>query len=116
MIRDRLQMLLFFIKVPIVVGAIDSRENPIQKPYENAESYFNKKSFYSIKIQAVADHNTVFIDVFVGCTGRSHDGRAFVKIFLFQYINVSLDACIAASKKSKCLIIMQKKSMKSWTT
>lgn len=63
--------------LPIVVGAIDSRENPIQKPFENAESYFNRKSFYSIKIQAICNQHTVFIDTFVGWPGRSHDGRTF---------------------------------------
>jgi hypothetical protein len=64
--------------LPIVVGAIDSRENPIQTPYENPESYFNRKGFYSIKLQAIVDHKTMFVDTFVGWPGRSHDGRAFM--------------------------------------
>ena len=40
-------------------------------------SYFNRKHFYSIKLQAIVDHNCKFLDVFVGWPGRSHDARAF---------------------------------------
>lgn len=61
----------------LCVGAIDCRENPILKPSHSPECYFNRKGYYSIKIQAVCDSSTKFIDVEVGWPGKSHDGRAF---------------------------------------
>ncbi len=63
---------------PLVAGAIDCREIPIITPMEDACSYFNRKQFHSIKLQAIVDHTTKFIDVFVGWPGRSHDSRAFM--------------------------------------
>ena len=40
-------------------------------------SYYNRKSYHSIKIQAVVDAEAKFVDVFVGWPGRSHDARCF---------------------------------------
>ena len=62
---------------PLSVGAIDCRENPIQKPLFSPESFFNRKGFHSIKIQAICDSKSRYLDVEVGWPGRSHDGRAF---------------------------------------
>lgn len=68
----------------LCIGAIDCRENPILKPSQNPEGYFNRKNFYSIKIQAVCDSDTRYLDVEVGWPGKSHDGRAFRNSHIFQ--------------------------------
>ena len=68
---------------PDVIGAIDCRENPILPPKDNPTSYYNRKSYYSIKLQAVADSEYKFIDVFVGWPGKSHDSRCFSNSPLF---------------------------------
>ena len=68
----------------LVCGAIDSRENPILMPKQFPDSYFNRKGFYSIKIQAICDNRGKFLDVFVGWPGKSHDARAFRNSSIFN--------------------------------
>jgi len=67
-----------------ILGAIDCRETPIEVPSENKASYFNRKSFYSVKLQAIVDCDYKFIDVFVGWPGRSHDARCFVNSPIYE--------------------------------
>lgn len=62
---------------PEIGGSLDSREIPICPPKEDSVSYFNRKQFYSLKLQAVVDHKARFMDTFIGWPGRSHDSRAF---------------------------------------
>ena len=62
---------------PNVVGAIDCRENPILAPIESPDSYYNRNRYHSVKLQAVVDSDYVFIDIFIGWPGKSHDARCF---------------------------------------
>lgn len=81
---------------PGVIGAIDGSHIKIDKPENDAESYMNRKGFYSIQvfvqcrcltksslcifkfqIQAVCDHNRKIRDVFIGYPGSVHDARVF---------------------------------------
>jgi hypothetical protein len=71
---------------PVVIGAIDCRENPILKPIDNHESFYNRKHFHSIKIQAICDWEGKYVDVFIGWPGRSHDARTFINSPIFQTI------------------------------
>lgn len=64
-------MLLFF------PGAIDGTHVRIDKPQEDAESYINRKQYFSIHIQGTVNHDMRFIDVFVGFPGSVHDARVF---------------------------------------
>ena len=59
---------------PQAFAAIDCRENPIHPVGAEKDSYFKKKSFHSIKVQAVVNSDGQYIDIFVGWPGRSHNG------------------------------------------
>ena len=73
----------------LIVGAVDSRENPIIMPKDHQESYFNRKGFHSIKIQAICDYKGLFLDVFVGWPGKSHDARTFRNSPIHEKLNES---------------------------
>ena len=42
--------------MPQAIGAIDGTHIPIKAPKDNPGDYYNRKSFYSIVLQAVVDH------------------------------------------------------------
>ena len=56
-----------------VIGAIDGSHIPIKAPF-CPENYFNKKSFHSIFLQAVCNHDMMFTDCFAGWPGGVHAG------------------------------------------
>ncbi|TWW62777.1 hypothetical protein D4764_04G0014240 [Takifugu flavidus] len=58
-----------------VVGSIDGCHIRIKSPGAHAHCYFNRKLFYSIQLQAVCDHQGLFIDIFTGYPGSVHDAR-----------------------------------------
>lgn len=68
----------------VVIGAIDCRETPIIAPIESKESYYNRKNFYSIKLQALVGPDCEIFDAFIGWPGRSHDSKCFHQSVLFQ--------------------------------
>jgi hypothetical protein len=61
-----------------IAGAVDCREIPIITPKEDPASYYNRKHFHSVKLQAIVDNAGNFRDTFIGWPGRSHDARSFV--------------------------------------
>ena len=69
---------------PMCVGAIDATHIPIIAPQVHRNDYFNRKSFYSILMQAVVDNKYLFYDVFVGFPGRAHDARVFINSDLYS--------------------------------
>lgn len=58
-----------------VVGSIDGCHVCIKPLGADAQDYFNRKLFHSIKLQAVCDHQCQFLDIFVGYPGSVHDSR-----------------------------------------
>ncbi|TWW77659.1 hypothetical protein D4764_12G0010490 [Takifugu flavidus] len=56
-----------------VVGSIDGCHIRIKPPGAHAQCYFNRKLFYSIQLQAVCDHQGLFIDIFTGYPGSVHE-------------------------------------------
>ena len=62
---------------PQVAGAIDGTHIPIKAPQDSPEDYFNRKSFYSVVLQAVVDSEGKFTDTNVGRPGSIHDARVF---------------------------------------
>ncbi|KAH6945030.1 hypothetical protein HPB50_006917 [Hyalomma asiaticum] len=70
--------------LPDVIGAIDGCHVRIAKPTESEQSYYNRKKFHSIILQGVCDAERLFIDVFVGIPGRSHDSRVLEHSFLHE--------------------------------
>lgn len=65
------------------IGAIDGTHVRIKCPVNRHDEYINHKKFYSIQVQAVADCNLRFTDVFVGFPGSVHDTRVFLNSQLY---------------------------------
>ena len=70
--------------LPQCAGAIDGSHIPIIGPQENHTDFYNRKSHFSIIIQAVVDHDYKFIDIYVGCPGKMHDARVFRQSKLYE--------------------------------
>ncbi|KAJ8916417.1 hypothetical protein NQ315_014628 [Exocentrus adspersus] len=62
---------------PRVIGAIDGSHIRIDKPVDDSDSYIKRKSYHSIQMQAICDHEKKIIDLFVGYPGSVHDSRVF---------------------------------------
>jgi len=58
-----------------VIGAIDGCHIRISRPARRGDDYMNRKSYYSVLLQGICDHNGIFCDVYVGPPGRVHDAR-----------------------------------------
>uniref|UniRef100_A0A1X7UN39 DDE Tnp4 domain-containing protein n=1 Tax=Amphimedon queenslandica TaxID=400682 RepID=A0A1X7UN39_AMPQE len=59
-------------------GAIDGSHIPISSPVEFHSDYYNRKGWYPMIIQAVADHNDRFLNIYIGWPGSVHDAHVFV--------------------------------------
>lgn len=60
---------------PDIVGAIDGSHIAIEAPSQYANSYFNRKKFHSVVLQAVCLDDLRFTDINVGWPGRVHDAK-----------------------------------------
>ena len=72
--------------VPQCVGAIDGCHIPIAAPVNNHTDYYNRKGWYSMILQGVADANYRFLDVCIGWPGSVHDARVFAHSNLYKKI------------------------------
>jgi len=54
--------------IPKILGAIDGTHIRIEKPLDRAQDYCNRKKFFSITLQAVADADMRFTNVYCGET------------------------------------------------
>ena len=70
--------------IPQYVGAIDGSHTPIVSPQDHLADYYNRKSWHSIILQAVVNHELRFWNINVGWPGRVHDARVFGNSALFQ--------------------------------
>jgi len=61
--------------IPQILGAIDGSHIPIKAPKHNKESYFNRKHFYSVNLQAVMGFDGRFLDISADFPGSIHDTR-----------------------------------------
>ncbi|KAI4468838.1 hypothetical protein MML48_2g00009640 [Holotrichia oblita] len=65
------------------IGAIDGSHINIKRPSHEPQFYCNRKSQYSILIQAVCDHEKRFLDFFAGEVGSLHDARLLKRSSLY---------------------------------
>lgn len=70
--------------LPQCAGAVDGTHVSIQKPRLHGEAYFNRKSQYSIVLQACVDAHGLFTDVNIGWPGRVHDARIWKQSSLYD--------------------------------
>ncbi|XP_036340628.1 putative nuclease HARBI1 [Rhagoletis pomonella] len=62
---------------PFVVGCADGTHFKINRPSNDAVSYYDRKGTYSINMQAICDSNLRFLDVFIGYPGSCHDANVW---------------------------------------
>ncbi|CAB5375689.1 unnamed protein product [Rhizophagus irregularis] len=73
-------------KLPNVIGAMDGVHIPIHEPSENVCRYVNRKSFHSINLLGVVDHQGRFTYIHAGEAGYVHDARVFYHSSLYHEI------------------------------
>ena len=77
------------------VGAVGGTHIEILAPEEYAKDYYNRKGYYSILMQAVADHRYCFTDINIGWPGSVHDARVFKNSQL--YLRASQETLLPAN-------------------
>ena len=70
-----------------IIGAIVGCHFEIKAPSVCKEDYFNRKQFYSVNMQAVADTSLKFLVITVGYPGSLHDARVFSLSPIFNAIS-----------------------------
>lgn len=70
--------------IPKVLGAIDGTHIRIEKPLDRARDYGNRKKFFSISLQAVADADMQFTTVYCDDPGFLHDARILRRSELYH--------------------------------
>ena len=65
-------------------GAIDGCNIPVKPPSQHHTDYYNRKGWYSVILQAVVDHDYLFMDIMVGWPGSVHDARVLANSDLYQ--------------------------------
>ena len=69
---------------PNCCGAIDGCHIPVAAPVEFHSDYYNRKGWFSVILQGVADHKYRFIDIYTGWPGSVHDARVFANSPIYK--------------------------------
>lgn len=73
----------FTIHLVDVIGAIDVCNIKFKAPLNQQESYIDKNSNHSIKLQAIVTANKIFTNIMVGYPGSAHDSRVRIRYIYF---------------------------------
>ncbi|KAG0413423.1 hypothetical protein HPB47_009427 [Ixodes persulcatus] len=66
------------------IGAIDGCHVELLRPTESPNFYYNRRTFHSIVLQGICDHQNLFIDVHIGFSGSAHDARILKESPVFK--------------------------------
>ena len=67
-----------FNELPFCIGYVDGTEIKLaEKPFEDPEAYFSRKSNYCLKLQAVCDKSLKIRHAVIGYPGSVHDVRIY---------------------------------------
>lgn len=69
---------------PNCVGAVDGTHIPTACRKLQSAQYYNRKSFHSVVMQAVAEADGIFSSILVGHSGVSHDVHVFRSSKFYQ--------------------------------
>lgn len=73
------------------IGAIDGSYVPIKAPTKNSHVYINRKCFFGITLQAVADPELRFINCFAGYPSSVGDARIFRNSPIYREMETRYD-------------------------
>ena len=59
-------------------------DQPVREQVTASTDYYNRKGFYSIIVQAVANHNYSFTDLSIGWPGSMHNARVLANSGIYK--------------------------------
>jgi hypothetical protein len=78
-------------RIPGVVGAIDCTHVPIWKPSQrDAIAFINRHAVHSYNVQAVCDDRLLFLNVWPGIPGASHDSGIEKRSLFFRLADATI--------------------------